>query len=130
MMNLSKIMKRAWEIKKEEDLKTKNRKMIHNDFSELKDCEKAVFSICLSMAWEEAKKEAKEQAKRDSFKRTENVATIKDWFYNKKFGNNDCFSKNILIEKETDKAVFGKVECDMYGEAGIVEIWVPKSCLC
>ena len=126
MMNLSKIMTRAWEIKKEEDRKTRNAKMNHNDFSALKNCEKTLFGECLKMAWEEAK----EQAKRDSFDRVENMATIKDWFYNKKFGNNDCFSKNILIEKETAKAVFGKVSCNMCGEAGIVEVWIPKSCLC
>ena len=95
MMNLSKIMTRAWEIKKEEDRKTRNAKMNHNDFSALKNCEKTLFGECLKMAWEEAK----EQVKRDSFDRVENIATIKDWFYDKKFGHNDCFSKNILIEK-------------------------------
>ena len=73
MMNLSKIMTRAWEIKKEEDRKTKNRKMNHNDFSELKDSEKAVFSICLSMAWEEAKKEA------NTVKVEGNTARVQAW---------------------------------------------------
>ena len=126
MMNLSKIMTRAWEIKREEDRKALNAKWNHNDFTPLEDSEKALFSICLKMAWQEAK----EQAKIDSFDRVENIATIKDWFYNKKFGSNDNFSKNILIEKETAKAVYGKVSCNMCGEAGIVEVWIPKSCLC
>lgn len=52
------VMKRAWEIKKEADRKTKNQLMNHNIFRELKDSEKAIFAICLKMAWDEAKKAA------------------------------------------------------------------------
>lgn len=50
------VMKRAWEIKKEADRKTKNQLMNHNIFRELKDSEKAIFAICLKMAWDEVKK--------------------------------------------------------------------------
>lgn len=49
------VMKRAWEIKKEADRKTKNQLLNHNIFRELKDSEKAIFAICLKMAWDEAK---------------------------------------------------------------------------
>lgn len=55
--NLSKIMKRAWEIKKSAD--RRSRKMILNlevRDRELKESEKALFSECLKMSWEEAKR--------------------------------------------------------------------------
>lgn len=54
--DLSKIMKRAWEIKREADRKTQNALYNVNIFRDLFTCEKAPFSICLKMAWEEAKK--------------------------------------------------------------------------
>lgn len=122
--DLSKIMKRAWEIKKCEDRKIKNSKWNHNDFSELKESEKTVFGICLQMAWEEVKETA------NTIVNT-NVATIKDWFLNKKFGSEvSNFSDKIEIEKETEKAVFGKVGCTYGTSVSYMEIWCPKSCLC
>lgn len=54
--NLSKIMKRAWEIKEAADRKSCNQLRNHNVFRELEESEKAPFSICLKLAWEEAKK--------------------------------------------------------------------------
>ena len=122
MMNLSNIMKRAWEIKREEDRKTKNRKMNHNDFSELKDSEKAVFSICLSMAWEEAKKEV------NTGKVKENTAKVQAWFLAKKCGKEvNNFGDTIEILKETEKAVYGNI---YYNNGMPMPIWCPKSCLC
>lgn len=53
--NLTKIMKRAWEIKKEADRKTLNNNYNRNIF-ELKEEQKAIFGECLKMAWEETKK--------------------------------------------------------------------------
>lgn len=49
------IMKRAWEIKKEADRKTKNQLWNMNIFRELLPEEKALFSVCLKIAWAEYK---------------------------------------------------------------------------
>ena len=104
MMNLSKIMKRAWEIKKEEDRKTRNAKMNHNDFSALKNCEKTLFGECLKMAWEEAKKEV------NTVKVEENTARVQAWFLAKKCGKEvNNFGDTIEILKETEKAVYGNI---------------------
>lgn len=120
--DLAKIMRRAWEIKKEEDRLSRNRKMIHNDFSALKESEKAVFGICLAIAWEEAKKSSEKETNLD------NVMVIKEWFLNKKFGKEvRNFDNTIEIIKETEKAVYGTV---YYNSGTSMEIWVPKSCLC
>lgn len=117
--DLRKIMKRAWEIKKEADRKTKNSKWNRNDFSELKSEEKSVFGICLEMAWEEVKKVVVETAKSGN--------TIKEWFMKEKFGKEvENFSNTIEILKETKKAVYGTV---YYSSGMSMEIWVPKSCL-
>lgn len=53
------VMTRAWEIKREEDRKMRNRAMRKENRFELKESEKAVFAECLKMAWEEAKKAEK-----------------------------------------------------------------------
>ena len=58
-MTRSEIMKRAWEIKKDIDLKTKNNfSIIESRPRDLKPEEKAIFGECLKMAWQEAKEEA------------------------------------------------------------------------
>lgn len=58
-MTRSEIMKRAWEIKKDIDLKTKNMiSVIESRSRNLKREEKAVFGECLKMARQEAKEEA------------------------------------------------------------------------
>lgn len=117
--DLSKIMKRAWEIKKGEDRKVKNSKLNHNDFSALKENEKASFGICLSMAWEEIKKVV--------VKAVGKVEVIKDWFMNKKFGiESNNFGDKLEVIKETEKAVLGNV---YYKNGMPMEIWVPKICL-
>ena len=36
----------------------------------------------------------------------------------------------IEIEKESEKAVFGKVGCSYGTSVSYMEIWCPKSCLC
>lgn len=119
--DLSKIMKRAWEIKKEEDRKTKNMKWNHNDFSELQESEKASFGICLEMAWEEAKETSKKII-------TSNTAKVKDWFLVKKCGSEvSNFGDTIEILKETEKAVYGNI---YYSNGTPMAIWCPKSCLC
>ena len=102
--DLSKIMRRAWEIKKEADRKVENSKLNRLDFSELKESEKAVFSICLEMAWEEAKKEA------ETSTITSNVAKVQDWFLRNKCGTEvNNFGNTIEILKETAKAVYGNI---------------------
>lgn len=50
------VMKRAWEIKKEADNRTRNQLLNHNIHRELEESEKAIFAVCLKMAWEEVKK--------------------------------------------------------------------------
>ena len=55
--NLSKIMKRSHEIKRLADERTKNSLMNRNICRPLKESEKAIFAICLSMAWAEARNE-------------------------------------------------------------------------
>lgn len=54
--DLSKIMKRAWEIKREADLKTLDCLRVHMINRDLRQEEKALFSECLKMAWAEAKR--------------------------------------------------------------------------
>lgn len=56
--NLSAVMKRAWEIKKEFEQEEKRVLSVRNELRELKEEEKAVFSVCLKMAWAEARKAA------------------------------------------------------------------------
>ena len=120
--DLSKIMGRAWEIKKEADRKVKNSKLNRLDFSELKASEKAVFSICLAMAWGEAKKEA------ETTTITSNVAKVQDWFLTNKCGKEVAnFGNTIEILKETKKAVYGNI---YYLDGTPMAIWCPKSCLC
>ena len=120
--DLSKIMRRAWEIKKEADRKVENSKLNRLDFSELKESEKAVFSICLEMAWEEAKKEA------ETATITSNVAKVQDWFLRNKCGKEvNNFGNTIEILKETAKAVYGNI---YYVDGTPMAIWCPKSCLC
>lgn len=120
--DLKKIMRRAWEIKKESDRKVKNSKLNRLDFSELKQSEKAVFSICLAMAWEEAKKEA------ETITITSNVAKVQEWFLINKCGKEvKNFGNTIEILKETKKAVYGNI---YYLDGTPMAIWCPKSCLC
>lgn len=54
--NLSSIMKRAWEIKRTADRKTKNSNWNRNIFRELEESEKAPFSECLKLAWAEQRR--------------------------------------------------------------------------
>lgn len=54
--NLSKIMKRAWEIKNTADRKAKNSNWNRNIFRSLEESEKAPFSECLKLAWAEEKR--------------------------------------------------------------------------
>lgn len=54
--NLSKIMKRAWEIKSTADRKAKNSNWNRNIFRSLEESEKAPFSECLKLAWAEEKR--------------------------------------------------------------------------
>lgn len=56
--NMSKIMRRAWEIKRDAEWEVKHQLINRNIFRELYQEEKAIFSECLKMAWEEAKKSA------------------------------------------------------------------------
>ena len=120
-INRSKIMTRAWEIKKEEDRKVINSKLNRLDFSELKASEKTVFGICLAMAWEEAKKEVEAVI-------SSNVAKVKEWFLIKKCGTEvNSFGNTIEIIKETEKAVYGNI---YYVDGTPMAIWCPKSCLC
>lgn len=77
--DLSKIMKRAWEIKKED--------------------KKNVFSICLQIAWEEVKKVATKRVEviKDWFMSKK---------FGKEASN---FGDKLEVIKETEKAVLGNV---------------------
>lgn len=57
--NLAKIMKRAWEIKREADRKIENQLWNLMIFREMEEKEKAPFSECLKLAWEEARRSIK-----------------------------------------------------------------------
>ncbi len=102
--NLKSIMKRAWEIKKE-----------HKD---------NIFSLCLKMAWTEAKAPAsKEEVK--SYE-------IKKWFLEKNFNQNQRYiinlsiiSRELTVLSETEKALKFRANSDF----GYIDFWCPKSCL-
>ena len=84
--DMSKIMKRAWEIKKEEDRKTVNRLYIRNEFRELRENEKTLFSECMKLAWDEAKKAAIISEKYDVSYNEAIIIAEKDSELTKEFG--------------------------------------------
>lgn len=90
--NLKGIMKRAWEIKRE-----------HKD---------NIFSLCLKMAWAEAKAAV------------ETAVKVPSWFIGKKTGGIRPVAATVkgFVKRETAKAVLIDVEC--FGE-----LWCPKSIL-
>lgn len=101
--NVSKIMKRAWEIKKEEDRKALNKLYNRNEFRELKENEKVLFSECMKLAWDEAKKtviisekydvsynEAMIIAEKDSELTSEFGGSVK-WSIWRKYGRNRAY---------------------------------------
>lgn len=99
--DLSKIMKRAWEIKKED--------------------KRNIFSICLEMAWEEIKEAANKKI----------ATIQDWFLGKKFGPEASHFVDTIEIIKETEKAVYGTVKCFYKETGmDSVEIWCPKSCLC
>lgn len=54
--NVAKIMRRAWEIKKEADRRMRNSLYNRMIMREMEESEKAIFGECLKLAWEEEKK--------------------------------------------------------------------------
>ncbi len=103
MKNLKQIMSRAWEIYK-------------NITGEIK----AIFGECLKMAWAESKLT------------NQQYYGVKNWFINKNFNSQEayiinlaCNSKEFIILKETEKAVFIQFNSDF----GSLKSWFPKSTL-
>lgn len=97
---LKKVMKRAWEIKRED--------------------KRNIFGLCLKMAWEEVKEAANKKVAtiKDWF--------LKKTFGPEA----SHMSSEITILKETEKAVYGTVKCFYRETGvSEVETWCPKSCL-
>lgn len=97
------IMKNAWTIKRNFELKNPGMK--------------ALFSECLKEAWAVAR----------VYGATERIS-IKSWFLNKNFNENERYLIAISskeITRETEKAVM--VKCT--NEFGVKSFWIPKSCL-
>lgn len=95
---LRKIMIRAWEIKRED--------------------KKNVFSLCLKMAWAEAKA-------------SERIA-IKGWFQKKMEEENNAYIYNWenTVVRETEKAILLPVTFQTrYGREFRKNCWIPKGCL-
>lgn len=86
--NVSKIMKRAWEIKKEEDRKALNKLYNRNEFRELKENEKVLFSECMKLAWDEAKKAVIISEKYDVSYNEAMIIAEKDSELTSEFGGN------------------------------------------
>ncbi len=100
--NLSEIMKRAHEIKKQDN--------------------ENIWNLCLQMAWNEAKNPVKKSINYD----------IKSWFLNKNFTQNErsiiecaIMSGELKVLNETEKAIRFKADSDY----GYFIFWCPKSCL-
>lgn len=104
--DLSKIMKRAHEIKKE----NKNN----------------IWSLCLKTAWNEAKNPVKEVVEEVI------IPQFKSWFLDKNFDQNERYIINLAvigdemeILKKTEKAIRFRAHSDF----GNFDFWCPKSCL-
>ncbi len=104
MRNLRNIMKRAWEIKRQDS--------------------RNIFAECLKMAWAEAKKVVTRFAIPAWFmeKNADKVTTENLICFN-------TFNKNNIV-KETEKAI--QVELEMMTRSGMEsrytkKVWVPKS---
>ncbi|MCI5872158.1 MAG: hypothetical protein PUJ55_10625 [Clostridiales bacterium] len=106
--NLSEIMKRAWELKKQFEVP---------------------FKEALKRSWEIAKEAVKKAEKKVSEIRIENLS-IKDWFLNKNFTQNERYAikmaeenNEITAVKQTEKALLLKAN----SEYGMLTFWAPKS---
>lgn len=106
--NLSEIMKRAWELKKQFEVP---------------------FKAALKRSWEIAKEAVKKAEKKVSEIRIENLS-IKDWFLNKNFTQNERYAikmaeenNEIIAVKQTEKALLLKAN----SEYGMLTFWAPKS---
>ena len=98
---LKKVMKRAWEIKREDS--------------------RNIFAECLKMAWAEIKKVAKAGKIQ--------IVEIKQWFLRKMdtitfmaIDSGIC-TNDIVLEKETEKAI--QISTEWNGR--LKYIWLPKS---
>lgn len=95
----SKVMKRAWAIKKENS--------------------KNIFALCLKMAWQQAHEALNKRIEEDAAKKV----VVKSWFIDKTLGLTvDAKHRTGRIVKETEKALFVVIK-------GMENIWVPKSCI-
>lgn len=98
MWNLSRIMKKAWEIKKSNS--------------------QNIFGECLKMAWAIAK---------DSIKPIFDFGEVKEWFLLKTLSNEELTAYRTgipFVAKETEKAVLIKNDT----KYGVISFWCPKSC--
>lgn len=98
MWNMKNIMKKAWEIKKQD--------------------KRNIFSECLKMAWAIAK---------DSIKPIFEFGGVKEWFLLKTLSNEELTAYRTgtpYVARETEKAVLIKNDTKF----GMVSFWCPKSC--
>lgn len=105
--NRSEIMKNAWKMFKEN-------KANGLEFT---------FAMCLSTAWNMAKKAVKTVAT----KTTGTVKSIAGWFMNKNFSSSERYIISVAdvveITKETEKAIL----CKAHSDFGTFTFWAPKS---
>ena len=106
--NLSEIMKRAWELKRQFEVP---------------------FKAALRRSWEIAKEAVKKAEKKVAEIHIENLS-IKDWFLIKNFTQNERYVIKIAEEnneltavKQTEKALLLKAN----SEFGTLTFWAPKS---
>lgn len=106
---MSKVMKKAWEIKREMD---------------------TPFSLCLKMAWKIVKSDLGMKTAKTIKKTVEKIKSVKGWFMAKVEREKAAYATRIGdVERETEKAVL--VSVDFERKDGLAEftakVWMPKS---
>ncbi len=116
MFNKSEIMRRAWELKKLNEIKFGKKLAAYNKRDFL------TFGACLRIAWTEAKKAARIAANRAKLAAEElanpKTFTVAGWFVAREEMHASKFDASS-IKKETKKAIL------VHDANGL--IWVPKS---
>ncbi len=116
MHNKSEIMRRAWELKKRNEIKFGKTLAVYNKRDFL------TFGACLRIAWDEAKKAARIAANRAKLAAEElanpKTFTVAGWFVAREEMHANKFDASS-IKKETKKAIL------VHDANGL--IWIPKS---
>ena len=121
---LSKVMKRAWEIKKEADRTTRNGVWSReSNTRDLRPEEKAVFGECLKVAWAEFRrvsviskqynvneKLATAMAKKETYVRTEYNGNVSSWSIWQKYGKCRAYFKVDVFSKYQNSKSYYYVE--------------------